>query len=441
MRVKIVGIFYWHHKNEKGKTLSEELLSCDKVSKIKIATAYLSMEGIKVISELKEKYNLNINNIEVYISPEFSMDQPHILLKRLVELCKVYMVFNNKFHAKVYFIKGQDKYKLIFGSSNLTYGGLSKNIEFDFINEIDKQEEAKLNMFFDYCRNSSKEVENEIILFYEKQNQMLKSLVENKKKLEREIYKFQNNNDAFDKDTYDLNNRYFNFDDYETLFLRNQSLDDIGINNRRKTIQNKILAVNEYIYNDVKKLGVYHHWRNSNITSLIRPCVYNNGKVGWVGARYGKHEEEIKVLNVGADKDEELGFQKHACLQYCITQYGLEINLFHAVKRDAVDRGYLHEKITSLAPKIVDEIDNLKGKSYVWYIDNDKYSFHIDKRDSKEFIEFYQKYDLEGRNSYLAYFISPDDKILESKETLGDFILQEFQKLIPLYNLLSMRLK
>lgn len=436
-----MGIFYWHHKNEKGKTLREELLSCDKVSKIKIATAYLSMEGIKVISELKEKYNLNINNIEVYISPEFSIDQPHILLKRLVELCKVYMVFNNKFHAKVYFIKGQDKDKLIFGSSNLTYGGLSKNIEFDSINEIDKEEEVKLNMFFDYCRNSSKEVENEIILFYEKQNQMLKSLVDNKEKLEREIYKFQNNNDAFDKDTYDLNNRYFNFDDYETLFLRNQSLDDIEINNRRKTIQNKILAVNEYIYNDVKKLEVYHHWRNSNITSLIRPCKYNNGKVGWVGARYGKHEEEIKVLNVGADKDEELGFQKHACLQYCITQYGVEINLFHAVKMDAVDRGYLHEKITSLAPKIVDEIDNLKGKSYVWYIDNDKYSFHIDKRDSKEFIEFYQKYDLEGRNSYLAYFISPDDKILESKETLGDFILQEFQKLIPLYNLLSMRLK
>lgn len=435
-----MGIFYWHHKNEKGKTLREELLSCDKVSKIKIATAYLSMEGIKVISELKEKYNLNINNIEVYISPEFSMDQPHILLKRLVELCKVYMVFNNKFHAKVYFIKGQDKDKLIFGSSNLTYGGLSKNIEFDSINEIDK-EEVKLNMFFDYCRNSSKEVENEIILFYEKQSQILKSLVENKKKLEREIYKFQNNNDAFDKDTYDLNNRYFNFDDYETLFLRNQSLNDIEINNRRKTIQNKILAVNEYIYNDVKRLGVYHHWRNSNITSLIRPCKYNNGKVGWVGARYGKHEEEIKALNLGADKDEELGFQKHACLQYCITQYGVEINLFHAVKRDAVDRRYLQENINSLAPKIIDELDKLKGRSYVWYIDNDQYSFDIDKSESKEFTEFYKKYDMEGRNSYLAYFISPEDIILENRETLGDFILQEIKKLIPLYNLLSLRLK
>lgn len=270
---------------------------------------------------------------------------------------------------------------------------------------------------------------------------MLKNLIENKKKLEKEIYKFQNNDDAFDKDEYDLSNRYFNFDDYETLFLRNQSLEDIEINKRRKIIQNKILAVDKYIYKKVKKLGVYHHWRESNITSLIRPCVYNNGKVGWVGARYGKHEDEIKVLNNGATKDEELGFQKHACLQYCITQYGVEINLFHAVKRDAVDRGYLHEKINSLAPNIIDEIDNLKGEYYVWYIDNDKYSFNIDERDSKEFIEFYKKYDIEGRNSYLAYFISPDDEILESKETLGDFILQEFEKLIPLYNLLSMRLK
>lgn len=58
------------------------------------------------------------------------------------------MVFNNKFHAKVYFIKGQDKDKLIFGSSNLNWR-CSKNIEFDFINEIDKEKEVKLKMFFD----------------------------------------------------------------------------------------------------------------------------------------------------------------------------------------------------------------------------------------------------------------------------------------------------
>lgn len=439
-----MDIFYWHNKNEKGKTLEDELLNCDKVSKVKIATAYLSKEGIKIISKLKKKYNLSRNSIEVYISLEFSIEEPHVLLRDLVEICKAYIVFNNKFHAKVYFFYGQDKNKLIFGSSNLTYGGFSKNIEFDSIKEINKDEECKLNMFFDYCKNTSKEVGNEIIEFYEKQNDSLKKLAENRKKLEKEIYKFQNVNDAFDKDKYDLEDRYFKYIDYETLFLRNQCLDNIEINNRRKAIQNKLLVVNDYIYKRVKKLGIYHHWRDNNITSLIRPCVYNHERVAWIGVRYGKHENEIKKLNVGVEKDGELGFQKHACLQYSINPHGVEINLFHAVKRDAVDRSYLHEKISNLSPKIINEIDKLKGEAYIWCIydelEDKEYYFDIDKSEPKDFIAFYKKYDMDGRDSFLTYFVNPDDELLENENVLGDFILEELEKLVPLYNLLSLRL-
>ena len=32
------------------------------------------------------------------------------------------------------------------------------------------------------------------------------------------------------------------------------------------------------------------------LTSLIRPCQYNKGRVAWLGVRYGKNEYEIKEL-------------------------------------------------------------------------------------------------------------------------------------------------
>lgn len=419
-------------------------MNCKKISKVKIATAFISNEGVDIIKEIIKEYKLTKNSVEVYISPEFSTDKPHIILQELVSICKVYMVINSKFHAKVYFLKGQDTRKLLFGSSNLTYGGFTKNIEFNSISQIDANEEIKVNMFFDYCKNNSKEVDRKLISFYEEKNELINQIKESQKKLEKDLYKFEKSNDSFAEDDYDLKGQYFTFEDYETLFSRNQILENNGITKRRTIVRQKILAINEYMYNDIKKLKVYHHWREANISSLIRPCVYNYGRVAWVGVRYGKHEKEVKQLNTGAERGEEWGFQKHACIQYCIMPNGVEINLFHAVKNDAIDRDYLQGKINSLAPQIIEEIRKFKGEGYVWIIyddiENETYEFYFDKEEPEEFIKFYRKNDRNGRESYLAYYIHPDDEILGNINSIGDFIIGEFKKLIPLYNLISLRL-
>ncbi|WP_300350693.1 hypothetical protein [Clostridium sp.] len=60
----MVGSFYWHSKVENGNTLRDELFNLHKVSKVKIASAYFSKEGLDILIDIKEKYALKKQNIE-----------------------------------------------------------------------------------------------------------------------------------------------------------------------------------------------------------------------------------------------------------------------------------------------------------------------------------------------------------------------------------------
>ena len=110
--------FYWHSKVDNGNTLKGELLGLDNVTMVNIASAYFSNEGLEILEELKDKYSLKKRNIYLYLSPEFSLNKPYDLLEKLREFCTVYIVFNIRFHPKVYWLKSSTKSKLIFGSES-----------------------------------------------------------------------------------------------------------------------------------------------------------------------------------------------------------------------------------------------------------------------------------------------------------------------------------
>lgn len=441
----MLGTFYWHSKDENGNTLKEELLRQNKITNIKIASAYFSEEGLEIIKELKDKNMLMKQNIELYLSPEFSLNKPDRLLSELEKICNVFIVFNIKFHPKVYWLKVNSKSMLIFGSSNFTRGGFVSNIEFDIISEVNESTELKLNMFFKYCKSNSQLVNEEIIKFYKDKSEEIDKLKNVSKNIKKILYSYETRNDPFQKDDYDLDQMYFTYEDYETLFLRNEKLNDYIIKSKRKKLRDKLLKIHRKIYPILKKSDIYCHWRDENITSLIRPCEFNFGKVDWIGVRYGKHRNEIEILNEGTEKkNEERGFQKHSCLQFCINSNGFQIMLFHAVRRDAVDRAYLHGEISRLKNRIIKELDKLKGEEFVWIIydnvNDDESRFEIDKESSEQFIDFYKKYDEEGRESCLSYFLPPDNVCLKDEDSISKLIIKKMKLLLPLYNLLAFRI-
>lgn len=428
--------FYWH-----GGKLKEEIMNMQSVNKLSIATAFFSLYGLNLVNMIALKNSLPKTKIEIFLSPEFSCDNPSELLIRLDQFATVYIVSKLPFHAKVYYFEGADS-KLIFGSSNLTKGGIENNIEFDLLlDEVSNDEKVRLSYFFDYCRNNSTLLNHNIINMYLKNEEEFKQLKMLQKKLKKKLFEYETQSDPFDDDEYDLEDYYFDFSDYETLFQRNWSRADSDIKARRKTIQSKLLDIHNITIIKIRKMGLDCHWRPDNITSLINPCVFNKHVVTWVGIRYGS--KVIKEFARKLDpKDAAHGFQKYACLQFNLNRKGFEVCLFHAVPHDAVDRSYVYGKLSDkiYKQKIINEIEILKGYGLVWHIYDESIEcplFEFDTENAKDFIEFYMKNDQEGRESYLSYFVAPNDCRLKNEESISKLVIEMIEVMKPLYNVMA----
>ncbi len=438
---KIVEFYYG------GNKLKQSFLELENVKKIKIAVAYVSYYGVELIKEISSKSGLGKNKIEIYISPEFSNQNQVQILQELDSVAQVKIVFDIKFHPKVYLFELKDKSRLVLGSSNLTKGGVESNLEFDTIKDIDNSSNEKLVLecFFENCNNKSKELDISIINWYKEIENDIKELNNIQNKIHRKIYKIQTNKDAFDEEKYDIDDYYFNFSDYELFFDRNIKKGDSNIINSRSNVREKLLNINDNIYHIIKNLNLNHHPRNANIVSSIEPNQFNKYQVDWLGVRYGKTEDEIKILNKDAHKkyvrkEEGFGFQKHACIQYSISQSGFSVNLFHSVHNGAIDRYFMKDKMidNNFMEALNLELENLKGYGFIWYIDDKK--FDIDSSDIREFKDFYN-YDDEGKISILSKSFNPDDIRLRNLDSISNLVVEYVEMLNPLYNLVSYRLR
>lgn len=437
-------MYYWS-KNVGKVKLENELISPDKVKEIFIGTAFFSYEGLRILQEIIKKNNLKKNNVHIFVSDEFSQDKPHELLSELCNIAQVKIFFNHPFHSKVYLLKGNEN-KVIFGSSNFTAGGFEKNIEFDSIEIIEDERLDDIEGFFRFCDYRATDVTEEVIQYYKDNQAEIEALQKAQKKLKKKIKGFISQDDAMDPDDYDIEDYYFNYANYETFFKRNETRDDMDIRELRKEVQDKMLSIHEKVYPQIKKLGINCHWNPKNISSMIKPCEYNRGKVGWIGVRYGKTKKEVDVVNecLGKnEKDEIKGFQKHGCLQYCIVPEGFEINLFLAVRHDAIDRAHVQEKMSQLKPRITKEISKLQGYEMTWEIHNEAadeyYSFDIDNDDPEDFCKFLLKYDRDGCESYLKIFYPANDDALYDIDSISYEITTYIKMLMPLYNALVWR--
>jgi hypothetical protein len=438
-------MYYWNKVTENKTSMEDELANFDKPREIVIATAFISFEGLNIVKRITNKYNLNKDRIKIFLSSEFTQDKPHELLVQLNSFSTVKIIFDRFFHSKVYLIKGTNQSKIIFGSSNLTIGGFKNNIEFNYIDIVENSKLESIWDFFKFCEIKAIPINDDIIRYYEDNYKEIEQLNEINKKLRKKLNRYFYKDDALDNDILNIDNFYFTFEDYETFFKRNQARGDIEIKEKRKRVRNKLLRIHKKIYKSIKEMGLECHWRDENITSLIEPRPFNNGRVGWLGVRYGKTKKEIDTLNFNSTLESKIGFQKHACLQYSLIPSGFEITLFLAVKHDAIDRQYLHDKIRELQPKIEEELSKLKGLNMTWEIydeENDEnFSFDINEEDERKFCDYFKKNDKEGRESFLRMYYEANDIRIKNIDNISKEIIKYMKLLLPLYNSMVYRLK
>ena len=428
--------FYWDEKNC-GSSLKKYFDKISNVESVFIATAFISDDGVDILQELVGKFNLERENIKVVLSSDFSETKPANILTRLIKIAKVRIAKEDRmFHPKVYYMQSRTEKLLVFGSSNLTVGGFGRNIEFDAVCFPDEDERVQIDRFVSYCTSQSEEVTDAHIRYYESIEEDLLKLAETKTKIKKKCRGFYKRSDPFTEDSYDLTGFYFQFEDYETFFPRNQTLISQDLDKRRKTVQQKLLQIHDAVKDRVLAFNVYPHWEKNNICSLTYPCLYNKNCVDWMGIRYGKRREEI--IFGGGQKASYESFTKYACLQYTVYADGFFVVLFFAVENEAVDRQYLKSNLNRLADRINEQAAKLKGYGLKWKISGCP-DFCFDTQ--SDLANYLKEYDRDGRFSSLQMYFAPNDSRIKTFEGICNEIVKGFELLKPLYDELVWRAK
>jgi HKD family nuclease len=130
-------------------------------SDIRMAVAFVSRRGLSLIDSSINYICSTKVNLEFLIGLDMRTTEPEAL-KYIYNLSKNYnnitlycyssLEQSSIYHPKLYILKGVKTITSIIGSSNLTVGGLKKNIEVNIVVTIDEQDEILADIYATYNR-------------------------------------------------------------------------------------------------------------------------------------------------------------------------------------------------------------------------------------------------------------------------------------------------
>lgn len=141
-----------------GSVLSEALSFSDD---IRIAVAFISIKGLALIEESLKLAINSANSIEFLVGLDMNWTEPDALKMlynlssdndKITCICLSSLKPHYTYHPKLYLFKKGNNVKFIIGSSNLTEGGLRKNIEANVVIETSIDNEIISDAYDTYNR-------------------------------------------------------------------------------------------------------------------------------------------------------------------------------------------------------------------------------------------------------------------------------------------------
>ncbi len=133
------------------KTKIEEIFQNNKeINSLNLIVAFITLKGSRILLEWIKNYSLQNTKIKVLTGTYADFTHPdalELLSQQENILIKILDTFDDfKLHAKAYFIESPSLKLFILGSSNLTEGALTSNIEWNAIIEQFENPE-----YYAYC--------------------------------------------------------------------------------------------------------------------------------------------------------------------------------------------------------------------------------------------------------------------------------------------------
>ncbi|MDP1816862.1 MAG: phospholipase D-like domain-containing protein [Leadbetterella sp.] len=331
------------------------------------------------------------------------------------------------FHPKVYLIRKLDgSFTAFIGSSNTTKWGLEKNVEMNF--QIDDQAEChKLLSWFNELYADGYIITEEFIKDYKtrfvRTNIKAKEIEKEADQVKKEISK--NKGQFFSRNHHEIFNEKFH---------RVNSLD---LQRIRKEVRDKFRALHFQIYSQFSAFGltdIYCHHQSREIVSRHFFNKYSGNYIDAMWLHYGKSQAQLQKHS---SKDKSINrpdsFINNIRMQVVIHEDSLGIWLVLGRNNGSViDRNHFRNQMS--IPKIREDFFkkiNELGNEY-WLNDS--------KKTLNQFRTAEDLWEETRRESIGDYFIigcNIDwlDKRL-SNTNIATTVLQEFQKLYPLYEIM-----
>ncbi|RXG17979.1 phospholipase D family protein [Leeuwenhoekiella aestuarii] len=403
-----------------------------KADEICIAVAMITDYGLAVFDDRDEECDF-----EILVG--FDLPTQPSALQKLIDKAveaKIYDVKNQFFHPKLYLFRIDEDWTAFLGSGNCTKGGLSSNIELSFkVEDPDAVQELLdwYQTYFDLGSTLTQKWLDEYKVFYAERSDKEKELKSITRKFKKATGVTRGSVMLSD---YDFTGQFFTFKHYDAFTPPKPIEDKPGPIGERLEVRNKLEELHDLVYPLILKKGwdVYPHHQSQHLTSSFRHGERASNNLGAIWLHYGRSEEELEDYKNAYG--ENMTSLYHMRLEVLILKDHLWVEL-RVGKNDGSypDRQYIREQLRKnpeFNEKYYDLIKKLDAPFTITIADEERsvYDFK-DLGDLKEFSL------LDNPKFYyfrIGRLYKPDDKAI-SDENIATTILNDFEKLYPLYQL------
>ena len=354
---------------------------------------------------------------------------------------------SREFHPKVYILRKDKELIAFVGSSNLTSGGFSNNIEMNLFTQDQDTCNSLLAWFkdlfdgsFPLSEENLNNYESEFLKFSDAENQARSRISRVK------LTKPTKSNDPLDG--IDFDDRYFNKEHH--LAFREELRRDRSshANKEREKVYRRFYQLHDQIINEFPKYNFNElkpHWvERFMVSHYYHQDGYTSDSLDSMWLSYGKPEEEIrryqelftKVPNEEKDTDRDLqSFINHARLQIRIELKEINIWLLFGKRNNGsiFDRDYFKKEMNKEEYKkeFFDLFKSLPEEFYI-SLSNEAWRYVREFPDAESLHE-YCKTD-KPLNHFIigkSYNITDEEMSITN---LPKTVLSEFKRLFPFYN-------
>ncbi len=410
-----------------GDVLKHQVAKADKFY---VATALMSSHGFEVLRKAS-------GSCEVKLVVGIDLSTPVDVFEELLQMDYDFRVFreeNKVYHPKVYMLQIDDKWQAFIGSGNFTKGGLASNLEMT-VGIADDEIIGQLLEWFDKVYEKGIVIDESWLKEYRDLMDQTITLNNERRKLLNDFKaKEQILSDPLTK--YDFRNQFFKYEHHNAFSGdKPRERKDPEVIEERMGVKRRLLDLHDLIWPTIRKTNwnLNHHYDSSHIVSSHAHSEGTADELRALWLSYNRPKKEFQKLDSASTPLLQMRLQ--VLVRYTNVAIHLTIgkNGGGYYERMTI-REKLRRRDDDFLSRFSALLTNLPESYYIDIagVNRNVHSFE----DESELRDFLLTDDQINHYFIIGRQYQPDSQEV-GNESIVQTVIAEFERLMPIYNLLT----